>query len=175
LIAGLRDKGLWWTAAPTGLSVAQLAAAKGFSSEYLRGFGIYDDKDPNTGLPSVCIPYANESGDIVAIHRRLALIGGHRFRWRSGDSPILYGLGRLPSIYRQGYVLLVEGETDCWTGWKYDLPVLGLPGKNIWKSEWADHLRRDGFQVYLWLEPDAGMDVVAGIAKDHPALRVYQP
>ncbi|GAH15238.1 unnamed protein product, partial [marine sediment metagenome] len=47
---------------------------------------------------------------------------------------MLYGLDRLESFKKDGWVLLVEGESDCWTAWYHGIPALGLPGKTHWKS-----------------------------------------
>ncbi len=52
-----------------------------------------------------------------------------------------------------GWVLIVEGESDCWTGWHYGLPVVGVPGKVNWKPQMAKQL--EGLDVYIWQEPDA--------------------
>jgi hypothetical protein len=68
-------------------------------------------------------------------------------------------------------VLLVEGESDTWTGWHHNIPVLGLPGKTNWKSDWSEHL--DGLDIYLWVEPDAD-DLIARVGADIPGLMVVR-
>jgi hypothetical protein len=65
--------------------------------------------------------------------------------------------------------MLVEGESDCWTGWLHELPLLGVPGKATWRPEWASYL--EGLDVYVWQEPDAE-DFTARIARDVPNLKV---
>jgi hypothetical protein len=92
-----------------------------------------------------------------------------KFLWRKGDKPCLYGLHRLEEIRKAGYVLLVEGESDCWTAWSLGLPALGIPGKSTWKESWRGHL--NGVQSYLWQEPDAE-DLVDRVAEDIPDLMV---
>ena len=136
------------------LTIAELAFAKRLPEAFLRSLGVAD------GRGGVKIPYADESGTTVAIRTRSAM-RGNRFRWRSGDKTRLYGLERLRAIRTAGWVLLVEGESDCWTCWFHGIPALGIPGKSTWRSEWADHLT--GLDVVLWQEPDAP-DLAARIA-----------
>ena len=53
-----------------------------------------------------------------------------------------------------GKVIIVEGESDCWTLWVNRVAGLGLPGASMWREEYR-HLF-DGLDVYLWIEPDGG-------------------
>ncbi|MBI2862627.1 MAG: hypothetical protein HYX89_07395 [Chloroflexi bacterium] len=66
---------------------------------------------------------------------------------------------------------MVEGSSDCWTGWYYGLPVLGLPSKSVWRAEWANLM--DGLDIYLWQEPDA-VDLPSRLANDLPKLKVIR-
>jgi hypothetical protein len=122
----------------------------------------------------VAIPYLDEDGNTVAVRYRLSLdADGLRFTWRKGDHPCLYGLNRLKAIREHGWVLLVEGESDTWTAWYRNVPVLGLPGKTNWRSQWAELLT--GLDVYLWVEPEAD-DIIARVGADIPGLKViYAP
>jgi putative DNA primase/helicase len=95
----------------------------------------------------------NEAGEVVAVRFHHSLNGAQQFTWRKGDKVQLYGLWRLREIQEAGWVLLVEGESDCWTCWPHGIPALGLPGKSIWKPAWTELLK--GLTVYLWQEPDA--------------------
>ena len=61
----------------------------------------------------------------------------------------------------------MEGESDCWTGWVYGLPVLGAPGKSIWPLSWAEYIK--GLQVYVWQEPEA-QDFVRRVLATAPEL-----
>jgi len=56
---------------------------------------------------------------------------GQRFAWEKGNHTMLYGLDRLNEIKKLRWVLLVEGESDCWTLWSHPLPALGIPGKSV--------------------------------------------
>ena len=151
----------------SGLTLEALAEAKKLPVELLQKHGCYNQK--RNGVPAVAIPYSNEIGEIQAIRYRQSLRGPNRFRWRGDDHVMLYGLALLDDIRKQGWVLLVEGESDCWTAWHYGLPALGIPGKTTWRSEWAAYFA--GLEVYLWVEPDA-KDLVVRIAKDFPKLMV---
>jgi hypothetical protein len=160
---------------PEGLSIAELADAKGLPKEFLRSWGVRDGvvgSGPNR-RPCVDIPYTNTKGELVAVHKRLSLHGSPRFIWRRGDRTTLYGLSRLLDIRRAGRVILVEGETDTWTLWLHHLPALGVPGASTWKEAYASLLQ--GLDVYIWHEPDAGGDeLVKAVAADLPQLRLLE-
>ena len=191
LLAALRERGLWpascsgyrrdvtignrgdvvTNSSPGagGLSTKALAAAKNLSLDQLREWGVRDNR--YRGVTRVAIPYLNIDGNSVAMRYRLSLdTGCQRFSWRRGDHPFLYGLNQLAVIREHGWVLLVEGETDTWTGWHHSIPALGIPGKNTWRPEWAEHLT--GLDVYLWVEPGAD-DLVARVCADIPGLMVF--
>ena len=53
-------------------------------------------------------------------------------------------------------VVLVEGESDCHTGWYHGLNVIGLPGADNWNEE-RDATLFDGFEhIAIVIEPDQG-------------------
>jgi len=147
-----------------GLTLESLAAAKHLPVDFLRGLGC-----ANMPGPKVRIPYPDPDGTVVAVRFRTALEGA-RFHWRKGDHVLPYGLERLSQAREAGWVLLVEGETDCWTAWMLGLPALGIPGKSTWRSEWAKYLA--GIEVVcVWQEPSAE-DLVDRIARDLPDVLV---
>jgi DNA primase len=47
---------------------------------------------------------------------------------------MLYGLDRLGAARSEGFVVLVEGESDCHTLWHHGYPAVGLPGAAGWKE-----------------------------------------
>lgn len=160
---------------PPPLSLEEYAKAKSLPVEFLQGLGletIYIKKQP-----AVKIPYYDEAGNEGAARFRLTLQKAkkdNRFRWRSGSKPALYGLWRLDSIRQAGYVILVEGESDCHTLWHYALPALGVPGATNWKKEWAEHLA--GLTVYVWQEPDqAGQVLSQTIGESGIDSRIISP
>ncbi len=123
----------------------------------MRGLGLRDvtylDKS------AVRIPYPDEGGQEEAVRFRISMDGTEKFKWRSSDKPTLYGLGLLEEARNAGFVVLVEGESDCHTLWHYEIPALGIPGVNNWRDGWATYL--DGIEkIYAVIEPDQGGDTL---------------
>jgi hypothetical protein len=143
-------------------TLANYAEAKGLPVEFLQQLGLRDQnyrKKP----AAVRIPYRDTDGEEIAVRYRTALEksdeGDERFRWRAGDKAHLYGLWRLESIRKSGYVILVEGESDAQTLWYHGIPALGIPGAKNWKPEWSEHL--EGIEkIYVVIEPDQGGDAL---------------
>jgi hypothetical protein len=109
--------------------------------------------------PAVRIPYPDEEGQEAAVRFRVSLDGAEKFRWRSGDKPVPYGRKLLEEARRAGFVVLVEGESDCHTLWYYEIPALGIPGATNWRDGWATCL--EGIEkVYAVIEPDQGGDTL---------------
>ena len=70
-----------------------------------------------------------------------------------------YGLWRLKEARNAGYIIIVEGESDCHTLWIHGFPTLGIPGAASWREQWEKFL--DGIPIlYVLIEPDAGGDAV---------------
>jgi DNA-binding transcriptional ArsR family regulator len=113
------------------LTLAALADAKRLDAEKLIAWHVREL--PDGGIE---IPYLTREGEQHAVRYRLALEGDARFRWRRGDTPILYGLWRLPEWDDADTIYLCEGESDTWSLWHADLPALGIPSASTWKSEW---------------------------------------
>ena len=166
VLAALRTRGLW---PQVGVTLQGLCAARQLSPELLRGLGVHDVR-LRSG-PAVAIPYYDTDGQEVAVRYRIALTGD-RFRWREGSKVLPYGLWMLENFRPRRWVLVVEGETDCWTAWQEGIPAVGIPGKSTWRGEWARYF--DGLEVFLWQEPDAP-DLAAKIAQDLPGVRVIAP
>lgn len=137
-----------------GCTLEDVAGAKGLPLEHLRAFG-WATIPEYMGGPAVRIPYHDENLEERAVRFRCALDGEHRFRWKKGAKPLLYGLARLPEAQRAGYVLMVEGETDTVTLWHHRLPAVGVPGASTWKDSWAGKLSKIK-TIYLVVEPDMG-------------------
>jgi hypothetical protein len=156
------------TASDCGLTVQALAEAKHLPVDFLRNLGVRDQK--RYGVPVVVIPFLDEGGQEATIRYRHRLdSGGQRFSCRRGDHPMLYGLHRRNDVRKAGWVMLVEGESDCWTCWYHGIPAFGIPGKKTWQPEWASYC--DGLDVFLWQEPDAA-DLAAEVARDLPELQI---
>lgn len=152
----------------TGLTVQELADAKGFDLDYLEGFGV-EDAIWN-GKPAVKIPYFDVDGNLAATHYRVAKDGKGKFRW--DGRPTLYGLDRLDTNKKS--CTLVEGESDCWTLWKNGFNCLGIPGASSWNEE-RDAQRLAGFEkIYVVKEPDKGGEkVIRTLAKSSIVDRLH--
>jgi hypothetical protein len=140
-----------------GCTLGDYSKEKRLTEDFLRGLGLRDvtylDK------PAVRIPYPDEEGQEVAVRFRISLDGAEKFRWRSGDKPLPYGLKLLGEARKVGYVILVEGESDCHTLWYHEIPALGIPGASNWRDGWAASL--DGIEkIYAVIEPDQGGDTL---------------
>ncbi len=141
-----------------GCTLGQYAAAKRLPINDLRAFGLRDFK--YWERPSIRIPYRDQGGLEVAARFRVALdkpAGGpdDRFVWKSSAKPSLYGRDRLSLARDRGYVVLVEGESDCHTLWVHDEPAVGLPGAGQWKDA-RDAPELAGIPIiYVVVEPDA--------------------
>jgi DNA-binding transcriptional ArsR family regulator len=112
-------------------TLAEYARVKGLDAERLRAWGLTDLQ-----AGGIEIPYRNADGEIACIRYRLALEGENRFRWRQGDTPILYGLWRLGEWTDSDTLYLCEGETDALSLWHAGLPALGIPGATAWRERW---------------------------------------
>jgi hypothetical protein len=140
-----------------GCTLGDYSEEKKLPEDFLRGLGLRDvtylDK------LAVRIPYPDEAGQEVAVRFRVSLDGTEKFRWRSGDKPRPYGLRLLEEARKAGFVVLVEGESDCHTLWYREIPALGIPGASHWRDEWATYL--DGIEkIYAVIEPDQGGDTL---------------
>jgi len=142
---------------PRGLTVEQLADHKKMPVEFLKSLDLstihLSDK------PAVRIPYMDESGQVISVRFRVALEkenGIDRFKWKQGNKPCLYGLWRLEEAQKRGFIVVVEGESDCHTLWYHGFPAIGVPGASNWKPE-RDEPKLHGIErIYVVQEPDGG-------------------
>jgi hypothetical protein len=104
-------------------------------------------------VPALEIPYADHSGEQVATRYRISSGGDDKFRWEKGSKTTLYGLQKLEEAHDAGYVLLVEGESDCHTAWYRGLAAVGVPGVDNWRDEWAEYLNGIS-KIFVVVEPD---------------------
>jgi hypothetical protein len=126
---------------------------KKLPEDFLRGLGLRDVT--YFEKPAVRIPYPDEEGQEVAVRFRVSMDGTEKFRWRSGNQPLPYGLRLLGEARAAGFVILTEGESDCHTLWFHEIPALGIPGVNSWRDGWTAYL--EGIEkIYAVIEPDQG-------------------
>jgi len=154
------------------LTLTALATAKRLDAEKLRAWHVREipaghaPEAPNGGI---AIPYLTRENKQHAVRYRLALEGDNRFKWRKGDTAILYGLWRLREWTSSDALHLCEGESDTWTLWHADLPALGVPSANIWNSEWWQLLKRFRRIVILPDRDDTGSKMADRITETCPA------
>ena len=136
-----------------GCTLEQYAETKKLPIEFLLKCGMENFKIKNT--PCIKIPYLNHEGILAAVRYRTSMDSKDRFRWRTGDKPIPYGLWQLGKCSDEE-IVLVEGESDCHTLWQNGIPAVGIPGASSWKeSRDAPYLSK--FQtIYVIIEPDTG-------------------
>ena len=151
---------------PQGCTLEDIATAKKLPPEFLASHGW--ETVTRKGKKGVRIPYYSPDRQLETVRFRVGLTG-HRFEYRAGDHAMLYGLHRLGDFRKIGCVLLVEGESDAVTAWFHAEPCIGVPGKDQWKREWAQHL--DGMRCYAWQEPGAE-SFTEKIGRDVPGLLV---
>jgi hypothetical protein len=137
-----------------------LAEAKRFPVEFLRELGLHDLPQGGVG-----IPYYGADGEEIAIKRRTALTAKEGSYWRKGIPLAAYGQWRLDVAAKAGFLMLVEGESDCWALWHHALPALGLPGANTARTLLREHVEAVG-TLYAHREPGtAGGEFVTGVAR----------
>ena len=139
--------------AGSALTIDDLAADKRLPREFLISLGLADRPD------GVLIPYKHMDGSLAPRHRlRNARKAGAGSLWLFGKGAIVpYGLDRLQHAKDQDHLVLVEGESDCWTLWFHCLPALGIPGADMTGKLEAEHLSNID-RVYVVREPDRGGD-----------------
>ena len=151
-----------------GATVKELADKTGLPEEFLRNVMLWRDGSWYRNK-AVEMPYRDEANQEVRVRYRVGITGDNRFRARGPQ--ILYGLWSLEYIRDQGYVIIVEGETDFAMLTYHRFPVIGVPGANNWKPQWAEYLK--GVEVVVFREPGQGGDAfVETLAKSFPEMLV---
>jgi hypothetical protein len=141
---------------PKGCTLEQYAAYKGLPIEFLESETIALQDTEWWGVDAVEIPYVDEEGDYVLSRYRIALSGKPKVVSKKGDRLVLYGLHYLEDAHEKGYVLVVEGESDCHSAWHRGIPAIGVPGAGNWRKEWATYFDGIG-RILVFVEPgDAG-------------------
>ena len=134
------------------LTLLDLAVEKQLPWKFLFHLGVMDHASGG-----VQIPYHLADGQEAPRYRiRTALVAKEGSRWSAGEGSIVpYGLERLEDARKAGYLLLVEGESDCWTLWYQGFPALGIPGaemNGLLEASMLSGIDR----LYLLQEPDQG-------------------
>jgi hypothetical protein len=145
-------------ATPAGCRLAGYAEAKRLPLDFLLTNGLREISYERA--PAISIPYFSHDGSDPGVRFRVALEGPDRFRWRKGSRVRLYGLHRLAAARKAGFVVIVEGESDCHTLWLHGVPALGLPGAGIWNEGRDAPLLAELEVIYIIIEPDKGGEAV---------------
>jgi len=132
------------------LILVDLALEKRLPWKYLLHLGIIEQ-----GAGCLKIPYHLPDGTPSPRYRlRTALVAKEGSHWSKGPGEIVpYGLERLEEARKVGYLVLVEGESDCWTLWFHNIPTLGLPGVEMVSSLKETYLAGIN-KLYIVQEPD---------------------
>src|SRR6516165_6126370 len=94
-------------AAPPPTSLEALADAKRLPPAFLANLGVRNDGG------RVAIDYLDVAGNLLFTRHRPGR-NGQRFDQPAGVRLQPYGLWRLEDACRQGTLIFVEGESDCW-------------------------------------------------------------
>lgn len=155
-------------ARPT-INTCDLMVDKCIRPDLLDSYGVHDGETTfykKDGTPykkkGVVIPYYTMDGKPYERYRlRTAIKAKDGTAWNGWDEKtqgpapqlIPYGLHRLEQARKQGYLVIVEGESDCWTLWQWQFPALGLPGATQEKTVQLEHLQGID-RIYVIQEPD---------------------
>ncbi len=134
------------------LTLLDLSLAKQLPWKFLFHLGVMDHASGG-----VQIPYHLADGEPAPRYRiRTALVAKEGSRWNTGEGNIVpYGLERLEDARKAGYLVLVEGESDCWTLWYQGFPALGIPGAEM--ASVLEAAMLSGIdRLYMVQEPDSG-------------------
>ena len=129
------------------------AAYVGLPVSFLKRLGLKEYR--HLGEPAVSMPYLDESGEVLLTRSRVSLTDKPKVKTRKGDKHRLYGLWKIGEVREAGYAWMVEGESDSQTLWYHGEPVLGIPGANGWRAEWAADLEGVD-RLYFVVEDEAG-------------------
>jgi len=176
----------------SGLTLEHLAKAKQLPIEFLQSLGIKDSHGTKEKhgkqikWKEVHIPYYLEDSTLaVRYRRRFSLEGGknkRRFAWNKAMGDVVpYGLDRLGEARKAGYLVIVEGESDCWTLWYHGIPALGIPGaagvRKALKARYIKNIDRIYFLQEAKLpgkSVDAGGIFVGDLTKKIRSFRTWK-
>lgn len=142
------------------INLATLAADKGISEEELASFYCREEST------SVAMDYVGEDDRTVLCTRYRHGLSGKTVKSKAKAKNHIYGewfldWNRLWAGDKGG-LILVEGESDCWTLWANSFLAYGIPGATNTKVIELKHVSFSP-KVYIWCEPDhAGRVFVQG-------------
>lgn len=111
-----------------GTSVDKIAKDKYLSVDLLKKLGVKQISDTDVQI----LYYDIEGSGNCRQRIRTNVIAKEGSRWEENDKKVVpYGLWKLEEAYKRGFIIVCEGESDCWTLWKYGYPAMGLPGAGM--------------------------------------------
>lgn len=143
------------------LTVADLARDKVLPEAFLRELGVVEEGS------ALRLTYRLADGSPAPRQRiRTALAAKDGSIWTKGQGDIVpYGLWRLGEARSLGYLVLAEGESDCWTLWHHGIPALGIPGADMTGKIRAEYLAGIP-KLFVVRETDRGGETfIAGTAR----------
>jgi hypothetical protein len=148
------------------VTVERLAAAKAIPVAVLRSFGLVDTPE------GVLFKYWNNTGSPARPRLRTAMRGVDGSKW-SPSSTLPIAVYSAPPDFElaahPGDLVLVEGESDCWSAWLHGVAACGVPGPEHYdKLEHGNVAKFDA--IYVLREPappgsktyQAGVEVYIG-------------
>lgn len=142
------------------LTLAELAKEKQIPEAFLKELGVFEK-----GY-SIQITYYLEDGSLASRQRlRKALKAGDGSLWQKGNgNPVLYGLWKLGEARATKTLVLVEGESDCWSLWFHGFQALGFPGADM-TAKLEENFLKGIETLYILNEKDKGGETfVQGLA-----------
>jgi hypothetical protein len=123
----------------TRVTVEDLARMKALDVAFLRSCGV---KDVDEG---VLIEYRTPDGRRARSRLRTSLRGADGSHWQVSGTLPSCAYWRPPVDIDRSEVLVVEGESDCWTAWFHAINALGVPGADAASTILAEQL--EGVEV----------------------------
>ncbi len=142
-----------------GITVETLARAKGLPPQLLREFGVADEPR------SVRIQYVKPDGAPARSRHRKAIGGAANSWWGEEDREVTaYWHPLVPKfVRRRRSILVVEGESSCWTAWHGGFGAVGIPGSDHVDVLGLDHLASSPLALVV-VEPDDRDTFPLGVA-----------
>lgn len=142
------------------LTVKDFSNAKNLPLDFLSDNYV---RDSSKGVVFLYMPEDLNSAKAQKRYR-YSIEGESRFGWERGSKPTLYGLWKLREFSSEEPLFITEGESDALTLWFCGFQALGVPGLNVWKKAWGEHLK--GFKtIVVSVEPDSDGILFKNIVK----------
>lgn len=135
----------------TRATIAGLAERKRLSEQFLLELGLRD------GPGGVVIPLVDLDENHVGDRTRQYVESANPTFWDKNRERTAYHRGRqmFEKARTLGYIVFVEGESDCWTLWFHGIPAVGVPGSSMTKHILSEHVASIP-RIFLSCEPDKG-------------------